>query len=97
MKTNFKKLYDWIEEIKSIAKDSLISIKIADVSYPAIEIMVDFVDIKGERFYCMRVVGIENENRLDYELPNALDKMVIFVKSHFRLEHKESDIELLKV
>ena len=84
---SLKELYDWLNKIKNIGKEVRVSMQVADMSFPAIEIRVDFINIEKQRCFCFQVIDIANV--ATNNLCIALDRLSLFVKSHSSCSFKK--------
>lgn len=73
--------YRWLKEIESIVEDVLVSVKIADVCYKAIEIRVDFLSIDKNKYFCVEIIDADKEN-FETNLFISLNRIKLFIKRH---------------
>lgn len=79
---NMKMLYDWLSEIKTIERDSLVFIGVSDICSKGIELRVNFVDPQGKKYECIEVINVEEENDLfNRGLFISLNRIKLIMKS----------------
>lgn len=80
MDKSYDIIYKWLKEIESIAREVRVCVRIADVSFKAIEIDVKFLDAEGKIRECKEIILIENEIKSIRQLFDALQRIKLYVK-----------------